>query len=257
MTWNESPTLDALNIVIAKCFGGGIVRLGSNKFFVEAGWTALGNSPLCIIRGYYFSTRTGMGKILLNLNAYTSAFFRPILLSDLMAKSDDFGKDYPSMLTGLRVYIDYERGLTEEAKASSINDDQSRIKKICELGLSCDTQTFQLNQRDKHGNALPSKKIAVQDYLKSEYQINLDKPKLKAVNLGSQLRPSWFPPEKLRIMPYQIYRRAIPTKLTRDMLVIACNGPEHNRRLIEGEGMDKLMLDQIPQLTSVSLTLFI
>ena len=37
MTWNENTTLNALNIVIAKCFGGGIVRVGSNKLFMETG----------------------------------------------------------------------------------------------------------------------------------------------------------------------------------------------------------------------------
>jgi eukaryotic translation initiation factor 2C len=44
------------------------------------------------------------------------------------------------------------------------------------------------------------------------------------------------------IMPYQIYRRAVPTSLTSAMLNIACRGPEGNRELIEGEGVSKLLL---------------
>jgi len=242
MNWNESTTMDALNIVVSKCFGGGIVRTVANKFFVESGWSQLGTSPLCTIRGYYFSTRPGMGKVLLNVNACTSAFFRPILLSELMARQTTFGQDYPSILTGLKVYIDYERGATKVGQVSSINNDESRIKRICALGLPCNTQTFALKKRDDDGNDLPEQEITISDYLASEYDITLGKPALNAVNLGSQQRPSWFAPEKLVIMPYQIYRRAVPSTLTSNMLRIACNGPDHNRKLVEGEGMSKLLL---------------
>jgi eukaryotic translation initiation factor 2C len=98
MTWNESTTMDALNIVVSKCFGSGIVRTVANKFFVESGWSQLGTSPLCTIRGYYFSTRPGMGKVLLNVNACTSAFFRPILLSELMAMASNGPHYYSSPL---------------------------------------------------------------------------------------------------------------------------------------------------------------
>ncbi|KAH5540707.1 hypothetical protein HBI27_098380 [Parastagonospora nodorum] len=242
MGWNESTTMDALNIVVSKCFGTGIVRTVANKFFVEGGWSPLGTSPLCTIRGYYFSTRPGMGKVLLNVNACTSAFFRPILLSELMAGKTIFGRDYPSMLTGLRVYIDYERGSTKDGKASSVNNEESRIKRICALGLPCNTQTFSLKKRDDAGNDLTEQSITIKDYLESEYDIKLGNPELDAVNLGSQQRPSWFAPEKLVIMPYQVYRRAVPSRLTSDMLRIACNGPRRNRELIEGEGMSKLLL---------------
>lgn len=37
MSWNEITTMDALNIVVSKCFGSGIVRTVANKFFVESG----------------------------------------------------------------------------------------------------------------------------------------------------------------------------------------------------------------------------
>lgn len=77
-----------------------------------------------------------------------------------------------------------------------------------------------------------------------KHGVELEQPGLAAVNLGSQLKPSWFPPEKLIIMPYQIYRRAVPSSLTGSMLKIACNGPAFNRGLIEGEGMNMLLLNR-------------
>ena len=108
MTWNENPSLNALNIVITKYFDRGVIRLGAKKFFVQICSSPLSdrmNSPLCTIRGYYYSARPGMGKILFNVNSCTSAFFSPIRLDKLMSSSNLFGHDWPSLLTGLRVYI--------------------------------------------------------------------------------------------------------------------------------------------------------
>jgi eukaryotic translation initiation factor 2C len=254
MSWDDSTTANALNIIVAKCFGGGIVRAGSNKFFIEAGWESLGSgSPLCTIRGYYYSTRPAMGMILLNINTCTSAFFKPLRLSELMSKDNIklFEKDYPSNLTGLRVYIDYERGHEEEGKESSVNDDESRIKKICGLGKTCEQQTFLFRNRDAN-KGTPEKSITVQKYLADDYGLELQRADLPAVNLGSHLRPSWFPPEKLIVMPYQIYGRVVPSKLTKKMLEIACKTPNENRELIDGEGMSKMLLQSGNQPTHVS-----
>jgi eukaryotic translation initiation factor 2C len=252
MQWQEETTMEALNIVIAKCFDGNIVRAAPNKFFVEAGWQRLGNSPLCTIRGYYFSARPGMGSILLNVNACTSAFFLPVQLGELMRDSHHFGRDYPSVLTGLRVYISYERGRTDKAKSSTINEEHSRIKRICELGQACNRQTFKFMQHKEDGSFLSEDDITVADYLSQEYNITLRMPDLPAVNLGSWMRPCWFPPEELYIMPYQIYQRAVPTALTAAMLNTACHPPDHSAGLIEGEGMSRLLLNQNPKPPYVS-----
>jgi hypothetical protein len=53
-------------------------------------------------------------------------------------------------------------------------------------------------------------------------------------------------------MPYQIYTRAVPSALTGPMLKVACNPPEHNRGLIEGEGMDMLLLNNAVKPPDVS-----
>jgi hypothetical protein len=164
LTWNESTVVNALNIVVSKCFSNGVFRQGSNKYFVETGWSHLGpdSSPLCTIRGYFYST----GHILLTINSCTSAFFRPLRVSELMKKDTKkiFGQDWPSVLTGLRVYIDYERGCGSDDE-STINDDESRIKKICELGQPCNEQTFTLLTRDDMGETIKEEEIDVANYL--------------------------------------------------------------------------------------------
>jgi hypothetical protein len=252
MQWQEEATMEALNIVIGKCFGGNIVRTAANKFFLEGGWKRIANSPLCTIRGYYYSARPGMGSILLNVNYCTSAFFWPYKLSDLMHNSSDLGPDYPSVLTGLRVYIEYARGRSDKAKSSSINDFHSRIKRILELGDACNRQTFKFTKRNGDGSILSQNDITISVYLQQEYNITLRFPNLPAVNMGSRARPCWFPPEELSIMPYQIYSRVIPTALTAAMLDVACRPPGETSGRIEGEGMSRLLLNQNPKPADVS-----
>jgi hypothetical protein len=164
---NKDTVINALNIVVSKCFGNGVFRLGANKFFVEAGSHPLGRSPLVTIRGYFYSIRPGMGHILLNVNACTSAFLQPVTVAELMSEDNTrlFGKDYPSFLTGLRCYIDYSRGRSSKAKMSSMNKDESRIKKICGLGQPCNEQKFTLKTRDEQGNVVSEKPITVANYL--------------------------------------------------------------------------------------------
>jgi eukaryotic translation initiation factor 2C len=190
--------MNALNIVIAKCFGGGVVRTGSNKFFLETGWTVLGNSldsPLCTIRGYYFSTRPGMRKILLTVNSCTSAFFQPLRLSELMntRNIELFGKEYTSMLAGLRVFIDYDRIGQDKTKTSSLNQPENRIKRISELGAACNRQKFTWKKRDAKGTVLKEKDITVVDYLKEGKATPCDAESiLMSHRIQSQPHPAWF-----------------------------------------------------------------
>jgi eukaryotic translation initiation factor 2C len=169
LTWNKDTVLNALNIVISKCLGDGVVRLGANKFFIEAGNTPLGISPLTAIRGYFYSIQPGMGDILLNVNACTSAFLKPVTLDVLLNNQSKtlFGRDWPSFLIGLRVYIDYSRGSKSKDKISAINKDESRIKKICGLGKPCNRQTFIKKQRDDEGNVIGEEEVDVATYLES------------------------------------------------------------------------------------------
>jgi hypothetical protein len=255
MRWQQEATMEALNIVIAKCFGGNIVRTSPNKFFIEAGWQRLSNSPLCTIRGYYFSARPGMGNILLNVNACTSAFFMPIRLDALMLNGHQLGADYPSVLRGLRVCIRHRRGNTDKAKSSSINKKHSGVKTIDGLGEACEIQTFEFTKYEEDKSKSSKEAKIVADYLKERYNTKLIRPDLPAVNLGSQKDPCWFPPEELWIMPYQIYTRVVPTALTAAMLKVACLDPNDNAMRIEGEAMNRLLLNQDSRPVDVSYLL--
>lgn len=165
-TWDKNQVIEALNIVLAKRLGRNVERMGNDKFFVRTSHRDLGQS-LMTLRGYSFTVRPGMGEILLQISAGTSAFFRPIALSQLMDDANTFGNDYPSILKGLRVYIDYTRGRSDKAKKSDMNKDKRRIKRIFGLGKAADEQEFVLT-KDQDSNTLPQPTtVTVKDYLMS------------------------------------------------------------------------------------------
>jgi hypothetical protein len=56
-------------------------------------------------------------------------------------------------------------------------------------------------------------------------------------------------------MPYQIYSRAVPGRLMKDLHKVACRNPESNRGLIDGEGMSKLLINTNPVPPHVSVYL--
>lgn len=167
--WNTNDVVNALNIVISKYFDGNVIKLGSNKFFVEHGYKNLGSS-LYAIRGYFYTIKPGLGRILLNVNSATSAFFRPIPLSRLLT-DPDFEQELPGILHGLRVRIGYNRGTTPD---SPLDKDEARIKRIYELGdKSVAEQTFTKTNKDKDGNITSQKTVTVQKYLQDSKSFGL------------------------------------------------------------------------------------
>jgi hypothetical protein len=69
------------------------------------------------------------------------------------------------LLTGLRVYIEYDRGQSEKGKISGVNKEESRIKEIRELGEPCNKQMFTLNVRNDNGDIVKEEEIDVASYL--------------------------------------------------------------------------------------------
>lgn len=72
------------------------------------------------------------------------------------------------------------------------------------------------------------------------YNASLKNPKISAINCGTDSRPTWYPAEKLLILPYQVFKRTAPDTVTADILDVACHTPKTTRALIEHEGLRKL-----------------
>jgi eukaryotic translation initiation factor 2C len=75
------------------------------------------------------------------------------------------------------------------------------------------------------------------------YGVTLQYPFLPAINCGTDDQPLWYPPEKLKILPHQLYKRQVPDALMAGMLQVASHHPRTTRALIELEGLRKLGLE--------------
>ncbi|CAO2651958.1 Nn.00g002410.m01.CDS01 [Neocucurbitaria sp. VM-36] len=228
----------ALNMVIAKALSRDCFSLKANKFFLTGGHTSLSDS-FCTMRGYSYSIRPGMGQILLNLNACTSAFYHPILVSKFLLDNNSIsGQDERlSALQGVRVHLTYDPKHSDKDSNSRPATIKTYMKTIeGHSKFPCSNQTFPLQ------GGRPGGTITVQDHFQRTYNITLRHPYLPAINCGTEKKPLWYPPEVLGILPYQIYRRKVPDSLTKGMLEIACRPPQDTRVLIEHEGLRKLGL---------------
>jgi eukaryotic translation initiation factor 2C len=87
-----NPVVDALNLAVTKSLTDKVFQQSTKKFFVKCGSVDL-SKTLCTIRGYYYSIKPGMQKVLLNVNAATSAFFRPITVGESLEDTQTFPLD--------------------------------------------------------------------------------------------------------------------------------------------------------------------
>jgi eukaryotic translation initiation factor 2C len=128
------------------------------------------------MRGYLYSILPKMGKIILNVNAATSAFYQPILLSDYLNDTDTFGlPDKMRFIKGVRVYIDYERGdRDEKSRISGCNRPQARVKKVFEIGSQTVIQQQFDETYNKQDGTTGTRSTTISNYLKtSECKIHL------------------------------------------------------------------------------------
>lgn len=144
-------------MVISKALGNGSFSLKANKFFITGGHSALGGS-LCTMRGYFYSIKPAMGQILLNLNACTSAFYQPILVSQFLTDDNTIKNQSErlSVLKGLRVHLTYEPKHTCKEPRSRAATVEASMKTVAGGGRACSQQTFKLQGRDGKPDEYPT-----------------------------------------------------------------------------------------------------
>jgi hypothetical protein len=147
--YDPHPTEYALNTIMKKCIDGrNTLHLNNHRFYVRDAYFDLDASNAFVLRamrGYTYRVKPSMGKILLNVSPAMSAFWRLGPVSDLMHHQNAGLASIPrgiQAILNLKVYIMYQRGLTNQSQTSDVNSPQSRIKTIKGFGRSCTTQTF-------------------------------------------------------------------------------------------------------------------
>ena len=168
-----------LNMLVSQSLTADVYKQSTNKFFVKTARKRLSTSvSLETIRGYFYNVKPGTGNIIVNFNLATSAFFRPILVSEFL---DDRGTFAPnvaeSVLKRLRVYVEYDRTYDDADTAERLNNPSSRLWSVC--GLSdrpIGELKFREKQRDSDGKPVRDEQgkyifsgpeIKVVDYLQT------------------------------------------------------------------------------------------
>ncbi|KAF2028677.1 Piwi-domain-containing protein [Setomelanomma holmii] len=248
-----------LDILVSKSFDQNVLRLSANKIFVKSARNMLAfndnstSQTLEIMRGYYYDIKPGMGSLLMNFNVSTSAFFRPIVVSEFLADDSTF-KSYDervAILSRLRVYIDPTHSEERFRKLGA------RIKTVHCIGEEKieELPSFRKKQRDENGKLILVN--GVQQYEPPITILLLTLPAVftlekvikgrPAINCGTDTDPVWYAQEILRIVPYQIYSRPVPDDLKGSMVEQAALSPAIARSLIETEGLRHIGFDEVKE----------
>ncbi|KAK3718502.1 hypothetical protein LTR37_005006 [Vermiconidia calcicola] len=275
----DSMRITALNALISQHVihntSDRIVPVGPNKFFLKGGRTYDPNDMLDIHRGYFTSIRPGSSRILLNVNVATSAFYRPVLVSELyrLVKTtfNAYGKP-EGLLKGLSVRIAHERVKYDDEYDP--NNEGNRHRTIAGFGDKPAEEIFELD----------GKTISVARYFEQMLGANkLAHPDLPCVSVtvapktakhskgggkgkgkanfseeqdAKTPQPLWIPAEYLQIDPYQPFKKVLSGAHTDAMINVAARHPAKNQNLIIQEAFPLLGIDTTPSpFEKVGLTL--
>lgn len=157
-------------------------------------------------------------------------------------------KEVGKRIKRVRVYIIHDRkqvmNREEQIRVDNLNKPQNRIKTIKSFGKSIgdrdeDKLYFRKWSRNTNNQLVQDQNDThVVDHMKTVFgQDQCFDEDLKAVNVGTDEDPVWYPQEFLQILPYQMYNNPLPDKLVAPMLKLACLAPANLRARIESKGL--------------------
>ena len=174
---NVGPTIKALNVLMSKAISGdtlltrytagNVAQVSANKFFLGAQGVSLTTS-LCAIRGFYYTAKPGMNKVLLNVNSGTTTFFGNITVAEFLRDASTFretnAEQRQDMLIGRRVLINYGRVKTDKARSADESNNARRVKTIFRFGKDTIDKTEIAIDEGVDGQEV-LKNCSVKDYL--------------------------------------------------------------------------------------------
>ena len=231
-TFDKEAAITALNIVVSwtPMTNPAVVSGAKNtKFYLwTKGEEIILGPGLLALKGYYASVRTSIGRLLVNVNVCTTAFFldgRVDLLMQLFQRAGpDAAEDF---LTKRRIFTDYLGS--------------KRFKII--QGFARDPETRRLlNAQEAMIRINNGSRISVAEFFKQVHRNGVDLlyPKLPLILAGTSRVdgrevPCWIPAEECRLMPGQTYGRKLSAQETTAMLGFAALPPAENARRIVAE----------------------
>ena len=248
----REETIQALNIIMATFAqkDSKTISVGKGRFFPFEGAhsdsTSLG-AGLRAFRGSFASVRTSVGRVLLNLNVSTAAFYKDGPLTEAVREFKQAGNSPKSLdrfLRRLRVSTNYTKARDGDGK--EIRDSSGKVQylklyktikglaTIPRLGASANEVTFQWEDPSQPNS---KRTMTVADYFRSKLGVALQRPQEEVVNLGSEAQPVWVPIELCTIEVGQPARMVLSGQQTRNMLSHALRSPCANAKDIVHNGL--------------------
>ncbi|KAF2800170.1 Piwi-domain-containing protein [Melanomma pulvis-pyrius CBS 109.77] len=247
----KSETIQALNIILSQGPQSDprIVNVGQNKLYPFGSHPQMETRDLGLglraLRGYFSSVRTGVNRILVNVNVSTGTFYKEGSLLNLMrefGKSGNAGQHWE--------LAKFVKKLNFETNYITEKDDKGRVKMgkngplkkrvvhtvagLSPFNKSALDTSFDID--DGNGNI---KLVTVAEYFQQKWNVRLSTPGAPLVNCNTKAPqdPKWIPAELCYVLPGQLAKRTLKPTQTREMIDFAARRPFNNAESIMTNGL--------------------
>lgn len=259
----KEEAVQALNIIMSHGPRGdsNISVVAGKRFFpyrnhAQVEMIELGRG-LQALRGYFSSVRTGIGRILVNVNVATSTFLKPEPLLESLKSSNGGGpprdeQEYNKlarMYKKVRVGTEYlpNKMAGEPAKKRFFRV----IHTLSRWGQNSTNVRF--FKTDADGKVTQP---TVQEHFQQAHNIRLAMPRTPLANCGTDQDPMWIPAELCFVIPGQPARRLLdPLQATR-MIEFAARRPPANASSIAAQGLAVTKISPVLEGKNVHLSGF-
>lgn len=248
--------IQMLNIIMCKVPNetAAVANLPGNKFYPHQGLPGLPDHPrmefaelaggLMALRGYFASVRPATGRVLLNLNVTTGAFYQPIPLLDLfmrcgitdISKREMFVKKLKvQYVRPGKTPIKQVRTIFGFAKTPPMKDKKAPPFSVERFG---NARQVKFTYEDRTGSTPQRRTTSVFDYFKDQQGVILQRPEIPVLNTGTLTDPIYVPIEMCTVLPGQSFRKVLSGDQTTQMLEFAARFPNQNAVSIAGSSTD-------------------
>jgi len=239
--------IQLLNIIMCKApnSAAAVACLPGNKFYPYQGHPGMQlkdlTGGLIALRGYYSSVRAAVGRLLVNFNVTSGAFYKPLPVPGLIQELNSYSfETQEAFVRMLKVRADYkpakekpfskQKTIVGFARMPNSKKGQPKPVAVKRFG---NANEVRFRYSETPGG--PEREVTVADYFRNRYGITLQRPDLPVLNVGTVQDPQYMPQEICTVLPGQAYRRLLNPDQTTEMLGFAARFPNQNARFIAGQ----------------------
>lgn len=247
----HQPLVQMLNIVMCKApnEAAQVAKLPGNKFYSHQGLLGVNNHPdidfeelaggLVALRGYYSSVRCATGRLLLNLNVTSGAFYQTVPLLELLSKFESTDLMQREIFIR-KLKVPYERPGNPPVKSEKTIVGFAKTPKMKNPPFTVErfgnAHAVKFVYEDRNTSGGKKREISVFEYFREVLKTNLKRPDIPVLNVGKSGDPIYIPIELCTVLPGQPYRKFLTGDQTAQMLKFAARVPNQNAMSIAGDG---------------------